>query len=137
MCFRFNLAKTFSTDFFDKNFCAAGPGKPQSYNWKALPISHTFGKKTFPKPSSINPSSWFWCKFIEVTNTKNYHGERYRSNFPQMFYKGAIPKNFANFAGLHLCWSLYFNKVDGYMSAALLKIDNRLKQRCLPVIFII
>ena len=36
-----------------------------------------------------------------------------RSSRSQMFFKIGILKNFANFTGKHLCWSLFFNKVAG------------------------
>ena len=30
---------------------------------------------------------------------------------PEVFFKKGVLKNFANFTGKHLCWSLFFNKV--------------------------
>ena len=32
---------------------------------------------------------------------------------PEVFFKKDVLKNFANFAGKHPCWSLFFNKVTG------------------------
>ena len=37
----------------------------------------------------------------------------YRSNRLQMFLKISVLINFANFAGTHLCWSHFLNKVSG------------------------
>ena len=42
-------------------------------------------------------------------------------------------KLFAIFTGKHLCWSLFFNKVEGLKPAILLK--KRLQHKCLPVTF--
>ena len=43
-------------------------------------------------------------------------------------------RNFAKFAGKHLCQSLFFNKVVGRRPATLLK--KRLWHRCVPVNFV-
>ena len=32
---------------------------------------------------------------------------------PEVFCKNSVLKNFTNFTGKHLCWSLFFNKVAG------------------------
>ena len=45
----------------------------------------------------------------------------FRSSRSQMFFKIDALKNFANFTGKHLCWSLFFNKVSFERSANLLK----------------
>ena len=37
---------------------------------------------------------------------------------------GDVLKNFANFTGKHLCWSLFFKKLQAFRSAALLKRDS-------------
>ena len=43
----------------------------------------------------------------------------------QMFFKIGVLKNFANFTGKILCWSLFYNKVSGLKrSATLLKRDS-------------
>ena len=57
----------------------------------------------------------------------------FRSSRSQMFFKIDALKNFANFTGKHLCWSLFFNKVSFERSATLLK--KRLQHRCFPVKF--
>ena len=34
-----------------------------------------------------------------------------RRSRSQMFFKIGVPKNFANFTGKHLCWSLFLTKL--------------------------
>ena len=47
-------------------------------------------------------------------NHKHLEKGRYlRSSCPDVFCKKGVLKNFANFAGKHLCQSLYFNKFAG------------------------
>ena len=67
---------------------------------------------------------------MEITNTKNYHGEKYRSNFPHMFKKRAIPKNFAKFRVLHLCRGFCFNKLDCCIPVILSKGDSNTGISC-------
>ena len=52
---------------------------------------------------------------------------------PEMFCKKGVPKNFAKFAGKHLCQGLFFNKVAGLSPATLLK--KRPWHRCFPANF--
>ena len=66
-----------------------------------------------------------------------------------MFFKIAVLKNFANFTGKHLCWSLFLHKVAGLRPATLLKkrlhkvaglrpatlLKKRLQHRSFPVKF--
>ena len=44
---------------------------------------------------------------------------------PEVFFKKDVLKNFANFTGKHLCWSLFFDKVTG--------LKTGLQHRCVPV----
>ena len=44
-----------------------------------------------------------------------------KSSCPEVFCKKDILRNFAKFAGIHLCQSLVFNKVAGLRPATLLK----------------
>ena len=37
---------------------------------------------------------------------------------------GVVLKNFANFTGKHLCWSLFFTRLQAFRPAALLKRDS-------------
>ena len=50
-----------------------------------------------------------------------------RGSCQELFFK------FGNFTRIHLCWSLFFNKVTGLGPAALFK--KRLRHRCFPVNF--
>ena len=56
-----------------------------------------------------------------------------RSSRPEMFCKKGVLRNFAKFTGKHLRQSLFFNKVEGFRPATLLK--KRLWHRCFPVNF--
>ena len=49
------------------------------------------------------------------------------------FVKKGVLKNFAEFTGKHLCWSLFSNNVAGLRPATLLR--KRLQHRCFPVNF--
>ena len=42
----------------------------------------------------------------------------------QMFFKLVVFKNFANFTGKHLCWSLFLIKLQAFRPAAFLKRDS-------------
>ena len=46
------------------------------------------------------------------------------SSRPQMFFKIEVLKNFANFTGKHLCWSLFLIKFQALSPATLLKRDS-------------
>ena len=50
---------------------------------------------------------------------------------PEVFFKKGVLKNFANFTGKHLCWSLFFNKVADLRVCNFIK--KRLQQRYVPV----
>ena len=49
----------------------------------------------------------------------------------EVFFKKGVLKNFANFTGKHLCWSLFFNKVAGLRACNFIK--KRLQHICVPV----
>ena len=42
---------------------------------------------------------------------------KYRSSRPEVLCKKGVLKNFANFTGKNLYWSLFFNKVAGFQPA--------------------
>ena len=45
----------------------------------------------------------------------------FRSSSPELFYKKVVLRNFAKFAGKHLCQSLFLSKVAGLRLATLFK----------------
>ena len=51
-----------------------------------------------------------------------------KSSLWKMFFKIGVAKNFANFRGKHLCWSLLLIKL-------LARLKNSLQHRCFPVKF--
>ena len=53
------------------------------------------------------------------------------SNHRRCSIKIAALKNFAIFAGKHLCWSHFFNKVPGLKACNVIK--NRFQHSCFPV----
>ena len=57
----------------------------------------------------------------------------YRSNRRRCSVTKDVYKNFAKFAGKHVCQSLFFNKVAGLRPSILLK--KRLWHKCFPVNF--
>ena len=48
---------------------------------------------------------------------------RYRSSNQRRSVKKDFLKNFANFTGKHLCWSLYLIKLQAFKPATLLERD--------------
>ena len=58
----------------------------------------------------------------------------FRSSHRRYSVRKGVLRNFAKFTGKHLCQSLFFNKVAGLRSAALLK--KRLWRLCFPVNFV-
>ena len=48
----------------------------------------------------------------------------FRSSRSQMFFKIGVLKNFANFTAKHLCWSIFFIKLQAWRAATLLKRDS-------------
>ena len=56
-----------------------------------------------------------------------------KKQLPEVFLRKSVLRNFAKFAGKHLCQSFFFNKVPGLGTATLLK--KRLWHRCFPVNF--
>ena len=57
----------------------------------------------------------------QVTDALNYY--LFRSSHSQMFFKIDVLKNFANFTGKHLCWSLFSIQLQALRPASLLKRD--------------
>ena len=57
----------------------------------------------------------------------------FRSSHRRCSVRKGLLRNFAIFTGKHLCQSLFFNKVAGPRSAALL--EKRLWCRCFPLCF--
>ena len=57
----------------------------------------------------------------------------FRGIRPEVFCKKGFLRNFAKFAGKHLCQSLFFNKIAGLRPATLLK--KSIWHRCLPLNF--
>ena len=54
--------------------------------------------------------------FYQLPEKPNYQekpGDNYRSSHRRCSVKKVVLKNFANFTGKHLCWSIFFNKVAG------------------------
>ena len=60
--------------------------------------------------------------------------ENIRSSRPEVFCKKGVLRNFAKFAGKHLCQSLFLNKVAGIRPATILK--KRFRHRYFPVNFV-
>ena len=69
----------------------------------------------------------YWkVKELHIDRLKYFKNQK---QSPEVFCERCVPKNFTKFAGKHLCWSLFFNKVS-----ALLK--KRLQHGCFPVNFV-
>ena len=58
----------------------------------------------------------------------------FRSSRPEVFCKKGVLRKFTEFAGKHLCQSLFFNKFAGLKPVTLLKM--RLWHSCFPVNFL-
>ena len=59
------------------------------------------------------PLFLFYNLHIFIGCADKYVGHTSRSSRSQMLFKIGAPKNFANFTGKHLCWSLFLKKVAG------------------------
>ena len=68
-----------------------------------------------------------WCSHIQNRAGKTWH----RQSFAEIL-QNRCSKNFPNFTGEHLCWSL-FKKVAGLKLCNIVK--KRLQHRCFPVKF--
>ena len=55
--------------------------------------------------------SYKWSYYSTLSN--KYWSYKLQKQPPEVFHKKGVLKNFANFAGKHLCQSLFFNKVEG------------------------
>ena len=62
--------------------------------------------------------------FTKLTNYKILENDNIQRLPSELFYKYDVLKNFANFTGKHLCWSLFLNKNAGDRPATLLKGDS-------------
>ena len=56
-------------------------------------------------------------------NSKNNHSNRQKRP-PEVFCEKGVCKNFTNFTGKHLSWSLFLIKLQAFKSATLLKTDS-------------
>ena len=72
-------------------------------------------------------------KFVWPFETLFIKCSKFRSSYPEVFFKKGTLRNFAKFTGKHVCQSLCFNKVAGLRSANLFK--KILSHRCFPVNF--
>ena len=70
-------------------------------------------------------------------NKKKFWKEKFAFNVifkkfysQEVFCKTGVLKNFAKFAGEHLCWSLFLNNATGLSPATLLK--RTLRHGCFP-----
>ena len=64
--------------------------------------------------------SYVSFNYIRQTVTKMIN----RSNRLHMFFKIGVVKNFAEFTGKDLCWSLFLIKLQAFRSVTLLKGDS-------------
>ena len=98
----------------------------------SLPKSH--------KHNEIFVRSMKWYsteKFLEILREivfPNYLTYPSEAVVQKRFCKKGVVRNFAKFAGKHLCQPLFFNKVAGLRPATLLK--KRHWHRCFPVNFV-
>ena len=51
-------------------------------------------------------------KLLINFNFSQFHERIFRSSRTQMFFKTGVLKRFANFAGKHLCWSLFLKRLQ-------------------------
>ena len=71
---------------------------------------------------SVNIATFLRTPFLYNTS---------RSSRLQMFFKIGVLKNFANFRGKHLCWSVFLRKVQAMPAASW----KGFQHRCFPVKF--
>ena len=83
---------------------------------------------------SLRVATFFEAKIFDNGKYKKHATNKIRSSHPEVFCKQGVLRNFAKFAGKHMCQSFFFNKVAALRSANLLK--KRLGYRCFPVNFL-
>ena len=71
--------------------------------------------------------------FVKSAIIDFWQGPKYRGSHRRWSVRRGVPGNFVKFAAKHLCQSLFYNKVAGLRSTALLK--KRQWYRCFPVDF--
>ena len=103
-------------------------------NTKWAKVLYLFGKKYFLYRSQVFLLISFLGTFFKLLELSRFITLLYRSSRPEVFCKKCVLENSAKFTELHLCQSLFFNKVAGLRPAALLK--KRLWDRCFPVNFV-
>ena len=103
-------------------------------NTKWANVVYLFGKKYFSYRSQVFLLISFLGIFFKLLELSRFITLLYRSSRPEVFCKKCVLENSAKFTELHLCQSLFFNKVAGLRPATLLK--KRLWDRCFPVNFV-
>ena len=63
-------------------------------------------------------------RFHNIIDALQKGMKKIRSSLSQMFFKIAVLKNFANFTGRQLCWSLFLITFQALIPATLLKRDT-------------
>ena len=63
-------------------------------------------------------NQWIRVNKLQIITSLN------QTQSPEVFCKKGVLKNFAKFAGKHLCWSLFFKGVTGLRSATSSKTES-------------
>ena len=87
--------------------------------------------KVYLRPYQISTRE-LSCKYSWRVKAVDYCHKSRNSRWRCSIKKGVL-KNFAKFAGKHLCHSLFFNKLAGFRPGIFLK--KRLWHKCIPVNF--
>ena len=83
-------------------------------NTKWANVVYLFGKKYFSYRSQVFLLISFLGTFFKLLELSRFITLLYRSSRPEVFCKKCVLENSAKFTELHLCQSLFFNKVEAY-----------------------
>ena len=81
-------------------------------NTKWAKVLYLFGKKYFLYQSQVFLLISFLGTFFKLLELSRFITLLYRSSRPEVFCKKCVLENSAKFTELHLCQSLFFNKVE-------------------------
>ena len=94
--------------------CMRWCNRPFSHFWISM-LTHFMSVVSVYNPCKHQNLRYFDV-FREYTKSpmtwKRLIWQIIRSSRSQMFFKIGVLKNFANFTGKHLCWSLFFKKLQ-------------------------
>ena len=111
-----------NSQYSQENTCA-GPCRPSFTEHLSWLLQHFRGSKYFfSGESSIY--CWPSQRFLLRTPSPSKIRLKPQKQQLELFCKKGVLRNFANFTGKHLCWSLFLIELQTFKPAALFKRDS-------------